>query len=120
MFELMQDIKHPLIIEYKAGHIDDAISHLQKATEQDNASFDLHYNLALLLGKKGFSHRAILCLQTALGLRPDSFLALKSLAVLYQKSSFKLKAIETWERTLDFCPDEQTREGIKRHLVGML
>ena len=28
--------------------------------------------------------------------------------------------IETWERTLGYCDDEEKREGIKRHLVNLL
>jgi DNA-binding response OmpR family regulator len=105
---------------YREGNIDDAILHLGKAIENNPTYFDLHYNLALLLGKKGSKHQAILSLETALGLNPDSFSALKNLAVLYQKTSFKLKAVETWERTLDTCPDKKTRDGIKRHLVDLL
>jgi DNA-binding response OmpR family regulator len=105
---------------YREGNIDEAIARLSEAVKNDSTNFDLHYNLALLLGKKGFAHQAILRLETALGLNPDSFAALKNLAVLYQKTAFKLKAIETWERTLDACPDKKTRDGIKRHLVDLL
>ncbi len=105
---------------YREGNIDDAIAHLSKAIEKDSANFKLHYNLALLLGKKGSKHQAILSLETALDLNPDSFAALKNLAVLYQKTSFKLKAVEAWERTLEACPDPKTRDGIKRHLVDLL
>lgn len=105
---------------YREGNIDEAIARLSEAIENDSTNFDLHYNLALLLGKKGFAHQAILRLETALGLNPDSFATLKNLAVLYQKTAFKLKAIETWERTLDACPDKKTRDGIKRHLVDLL
>jgi DNA-binding response OmpR family regulator len=105
---------------YREGNIDEAITRLSEAIENDSTNFELHYNLALLLGKKGFAHQAILTLETALGLNPDNFAALKNLAVLYQKTAFKLKAIETWERTLDASPDKKTRDGIKRHLVDLL
>ncbi len=105
---------------YREGDIDEAIARLSEAIEHDSTNFELHYNLALLLGKNGFAHQAILTLETALGLNPDNFAALKNLAVLYQKTAFKLKAIETWERTLDACTDKKTRDGIKRHLVDLL
>ena len=45
---------------------------------------------------------------------------MKNLALLYQKAGFKFKAIETWERSLHYCPDDETRESIKTHLVTML
>ncbi len=105
---------------YRAGKIDEAVDLLKKGVGIDPLAFKLHYHLALLLGKKGLNYQAIRSLENALELAPDYFPALKNLAVLYQKAGFKFKAIETWERALGYCEDEETREGIKRHLVSLL
>ncbi len=105
---------------YRAGKLDEAIDLLKKGVGIDPLAFKLHYHLALLLGKKGLSYQAIRSLENALELAPDYFPALKNLAVLYQKAGFKFKAIETWERALGYCADEETREGIKSHLVSLL
>ncbi|MFO8073962.1 MAG: response regulator [Polyangia bacterium] len=105
---------------YRGGDIDRAIELLRKGLEIDPLAFKLHYNLALLLGKKALSYQAIRELENALELAPSYFPALKNLALLYQKAGFKYKSIETWERALHHCPDEETREGIKRHLMSML
>ncbi|MCP4600572.1 MAG: response regulator [Proteobacteria bacterium] len=105
---------------YRNGRIDEAIDLLKKGVSIDPLAFKLYYHLALLLGKKGLSYQAIRSLENALELAPDYFPALKNLAVLYQKAGFKFKAIETWERALGHCTDEETRDGIKRHLVSLL
>jgi DNA-binding response OmpR family regulator len=105
---------------YRGGDIDRAIELLRKGLDIDPLAFKLHYNLALLLGKKSLSYQAIRELENTLELAPSYFPALKNLALLYQKAGFKYKSIETWERALHHCPDEETREGIKRHLMSML
>ena len=59
-------------------------------------------------------------LETAIDLQPRNFSALRNLAVLYQRAGFKHKAVEMWERALGNAPDEETRRGIKDHLVSLL
>lgn len=105
---------------YRKGDIDTAIELLRKGLGIDPLAYKLHYNLGLLLGRKGLSYQAIRELENALELAPDYFPALKNLALLYQKAGFKFKSIETWERALHHCPDEQTRDGIKQHLMSIL
>ncbi|MBI2898426.1 MAG: response regulator [Deltaproteobacteria bacterium] len=105
---------------YKTGDIDGAIAHLKKGVSIDPLSHKLHYHLALLFGKKGLIYQAVQELETAVDLQPHHFQSLKNLAVLYQKAGFKLKAVEMWERAIPEAPDEQTRKGIKEHLVSLL
>jgi DNA-binding response OmpR family regulator len=105
---------------YRTGNIDKAIELLRKGLGIDPLAFKLHYNLGLLLGRKGLNYQAIRELENALELSPDYFPALKNLALLYQKAGFKFKSIETWERALHHCPDDETREGIKQHLMSLL
>lgn len=105
---------------FKKNDIDGAIEHLKQGIAIDPLSDKLHYNLALLYGKKGMNYYAISELETVLELSPGSFQAMKNLAVLYQQAGFKNKAIEMWERAMSVCPDEETREQIKAHLLGLL
>jgi len=105
---------------YQAGDIDKAIDLLRQGLSIDPLAFKLHYNLGLLLGRKGLSYQAIRELENSLELSPEYFPALKNLALLYQKAGFKFKAIETWERALHHCPDDATRDSIKQHLMSLL
>ena len=105
---------------YQDGDLDRAIGLLKEGVGIDPLSFRLHYHLGLLHGRGDNVYEAIHELETAVSLHPRHFSALKNLAVLYQKAGFKHKAIELWERALGAAPDDQTRLGIKDHLVGML
>ncbi len=105
---------------YRAGNIDKAVELLRSGLKIDPLEYKLHYNLALLLGKKSLNYQAIQELESVLELQPGYFPALKNLALLYQKAGFKFKSIETWERALHYCPDDETRDGIKQHLMNLL
>jgi DNA-binding response OmpR family regulator len=121
--DLSQQADHVLqqsVDVYKSGNIDRAIELLRGGIMIDPLAYKLHYNLGLLLGKKSLIYQAIRELENTLELAPEYFPALKNLALLYQKAGFKFKAIETWERALHHCEDDETREGIKRHLMEML
>ena len=120
---LNQDAERELdqgVARYKTGDLDGAIDHLKRGVSIDPLSHKLHYHLALLFGKKGLVYEAVQELETAVDLEPSHFQSLKNLAVLYQKAGFKHKAVEMWERALGHAPDEQTRKGIKEHLVSLL
>ena len=105
---------------FQDGHLDDAIAHLKRGLGVDPLSFKLHYHLGLLFGRRDDLFDAIYELETAIDLQPRSFSALKNLAVLYQRAGFKHKAIEMWERALSSSPDDETRRGIKDHLMSLL
>ncbi len=108
------------ISAYQGGDIDSAIAHLKRGSAIDPLAYRLHYHLGLLFGKKGLVYEAIQALETAVEINGKHFPALKNLAVLYQKAGFKLKAVEMWERALGQAPDENTRQGIKDHLLTLL
>lgn len=115
-----EDILAQSIKAYKSGDVDRAIDLLKRGLEIDPLAYKLHYNLALLLGKKALNYQAIRELESTLELEPNYFPAMKNLALLYQKAGFKFKAIETWERSLHYCPDDDTRNSIKQHLMDIL
>ncbi|MCU0673495.1 MAG: response regulator [Myxococcota bacterium] len=105
---------------YREGDLDGAIAKLREGLAIDPLSFQLHYHLGLLCGRRDEVFEAIHELETAVDLQPRNFSALKNLAVLYQRAGFKHKAIEMWERALASAPDDETRHGIKEHLMTLL
>lgn len=105
---------------YQDGDLNAAIEHLRRGLGVDPLSFKLHYHLGLLYGRRDDLFDAIHELETAVDLQPRHFAALKNLAVLYQRAGFKHKAVEMWERALGSAPDDDTRRGIKDHLVSLL
>ena len=105
---------------FKRGALAEAIGFLKHGIGIDPLSFKLHYHLGLLHGRQEAVFEAINELETAVDLQPRHFLALKNLAVLYQRAGFKHKAIEVWKRALNHSPDDETRRGIKDHLMTLL
>jgi CheY-like chemotaxis protein len=105
---------------YHRGDLEQAIVDLRGAIGLEPNSFRLHYHLGLLYGRRDNVFEAIQEMETALNVSPRNFPALKNLAVLYQRAGFKHKAVESWERALRAAPDEETRRGIKEHLMGLL
>ena len=105
---------------YKRGEIDEAIDHIKRGVALDPLAFRLHYHLGLLYGRRDQLFEGIHALETSVDLSPRNFSALKNLAVLYQRAGFMHKAIEMWERALGSAPDEETRRGIKDHLMSLL
>ncbi len=105
---------------YRNGDLDTAIDHLKRGVGVDPLAFRLHYHLGLLYGRRDQLFDGIHALETSVDLSPRNFSALKNLAVLYQRAGFKHKATEMWERALGSAPDEDTRRGIKEHLMSLL
>jgi DNA-binding response OmpR family regulator len=105
---------------YRNGDLESAIAMLKEGVSIDPLSFQLHYHLGLLHGRADRLFDAIHELETAVDLHARNFSALKNLAVLYQRAGFKHKAIEMWERALGTAPDDDTRQGIKEHLMNLL
>lgn len=105
---------------YREGHVEQAVEELARGVQIDPLSFKLHYHLGLLHGRQENLFEAIHELETAVDLQPRNFSALKNLAVLYQKAGFRHKAVEMWERALASSPDDDTRQGIKEHLMTLL
>jgi DNA-binding response OmpR family regulator len=108
------------IAAYKAGRLDEAVSHLLRGVRIDPLAYRLHFHLGLLYGKQGQVYDAIGELETAVKINSRHFAAVKNLAILYQKAGFRNKAVETWERALTLAADEPTRASIKQHLLNLL
>jgi CheY-like chemotaxis protein len=105
---------------FESGNIDQAIVHLVKGITIDPLAFELQYHLGLLHGRREDHFAAIDALETAVGLSPRHFSALKNLAVVYQRAGFRHKAVETWQRAMANAPDDETRAQIKDHMVTLL
>ncbi|MFW6051857.1 MAG: response regulator [Myxococcota bacterium] len=105
---------------YRRGDLEAAVAKLKEGVGVDPLSFQLHYHLGLLHGRRDELFEGIHELETAVDLQPRNFHALKNLAVLYQRAGFRHKAVEMWERALGSAPDDDTRRGIKDHLMSLL
>jgi DNA-binding response OmpR family regulator len=105
---------------YEQGDVTRAIGFLKEGVAIDPLSFQLHYYLGLMFGRGDSVFEAIHELEAAVDLAPRHFSALKNLAVLYQKAGFRHKAVELWERALRSATDDDTRQGIKEHLLTLL
>jgi CheY-like chemotaxis protein len=105
---------------FENGDIDQAIRHLVAGVGIDPLAFELQYHLGLLHGRREDHFAAIDALETAVGLSPRHFSALKNLAVVYQRAGFRHKAVETWQRAMANAPDDETRSHIKDHMVTLL
>jgi CheY-like chemotaxis protein len=105
---------------YRRGELEPAIAHLRRGIAADPHAFRLHYHLGLLHGRSAQVFEAIDAMERAVELSPKNFAALKNLAVLYQRAGFKHKAVEVWERALGSADDDETRRGIKDHLISLL
>ncbi|HET6339110.1 MAG TPA: response regulator [Polyangiales bacterium] len=105
---------------FESGDIDSAIAHLGTGIAIDPLAFELQYHLGLLHGRREDHFAAIDALETAVGLSPRHFSALKNLAVVYQRAGFRHKAVETWQRAMANAPDDETRGHIKEHMVTLL
>jgi CheY-like chemotaxis protein len=98
---------------YRAGQIDEAIGLLRTGLKDDPLSAKHHFVLANLLQKKALLYEAIDEYEATVDLKPDYFPALTRLAYLYYKKGFSAKAIETWRRSLPYCPDPDLRHNIE-------
>lgn len=105
---------------FESGNIDQAIAHLGSGIAIDPLAFELQYHLGLLHGRREDHFAAIDALETAVGLSPRHFSALKNLAVVYQRAGFRHKAVEAWQRAMANAPDDETRAHIKEHMVTLL
>lgn len=105
---------------FERGDLDSAITQLRAGVDADPSAFELHYHLGLLHGRRDELFAAIHELELALRLQPHNFLAMKNLAVIYQRVGFRHTAIDAWERAAVHAPDQETRTNIKQHMVTLL
>jgi DNA-binding response OmpR family regulator len=105
---------------YQRGDYEAAVQHLELGVRAAPESYRMHYQLALLLGRRGELFRAIAELECSVGLYAGFFPALKNLALLYEKAGFRKKALEAWERAVPTAPDEATRGQIKERVLSLL
>ncbi len=99
--------------KYRAGSVDSAIDLLRDGLKNDPLSAKHHFVLANLLQKQALIYEAIDEYEATVDLKPDYFPALTRLAYLYYKKGFSAKAIETWRRSLQHCPDDGLRQNIE-------
>ncbi len=117
-------LEHERLLEAAAAafleaRADDAIALLRDAIRERPKSFRARYQLGLVLGNVDRLHEAITEVEHAVALDPTCFPALKNLAVLFERSGFRARALEAWERAAPLAPDEATRARVADHVTRL-
>src|SRR5688572_33459945 len=105
---------------YRNGEIGEAIAHLERGVAIDPLAYRLHFHLGLLFAQQSQTYDAIRALERAVEINSRHFAGLKNLAIMYSQAGFRNKAIETWTRSLQLAPDEETRKAIEEHVAALL
>jgi len=100
------------ISQYRDGDAQGAVATLRRALDVDPLSARYHFVLGNILQHLGQRYKAIDAYESTVSLRPDYFPALSRLAFLYYKQGFLKRALETWNLSLDHCPDEDQASRI--------
>lgn len=108
------------MVHYKQKKYEEAEKHLREAAGLDPFSANTHYALANVLLARNQVYDAIRAYEQTIELKPDLFVPLRNLAILYQKKGFRNKAVEMWERALRCSPDEETRKQVREQLLKLL
>ena len=104
---------------YRRGEIVPAVQLLQKAVELAPFSANLNYRLGLLYEKLGENFRAIASLERSADIEPERK-TLSALARLYEKTGFRAKAYEAWERLLRITEDDAETTAIKKRMESLI
>jgi DNA-binding response OmpR family regulator len=107
------------IAHYRQGRTDEAVLTLRRALEVDPLSARYHFVLGNVLQHRGQLYEAIDAYESTTALRPDYFPALSRLAFLYYKQGFAKRALETWNQSLEHCPDEEQATRIRQFMARL-
>jgi Flp pilus assembly protein TadD len=90
------DINHLLgAIRFQQGNLEEALTHLKRATVWPGATAEYHNNLGCVLFKLGQRDGAIAAFERALALNPGFADALNNLGAIHREGSKSLKAVHT-------------------------
>ena len=104
---------------YQEKRYEEAEAALREAATLDPFSANVHYAMANVLLAQNRIYEAMRAYEQTVELKPDLFVPLRNLAILYQKKGFRNKAMEMWERALRYCPEGE-REQVKEQLIKLL
>ncbi|MBW2703029.1 MAG: response regulator [Deltaproteobacteria bacterium] len=104
---------------YQEKKYKEAEAALHEAATLDPFSANVHYAMANVLLAQNRIYEAMRAYEQTVELKPDLFVPLRNLAILYQKKGFRNKAMEMWERALRYCPEGE-REQVKEQLIKLL
>ena len=104
---------------YQEKKYEESETALREAAALDPFSANVHYAMANVLLAQNRIYEAMRAYEQTVELKPDLFVPLRNLAILYQKKGFRNKAMEMWERALRYCPEGE-REQVKEQLIKLL
>jgi len=99
----------------KAGKVDEAIVHLERACEQAPNDYRAFNYLGVAYAQKKLYDRAIGAFNTAVRLRPDAPAVRYNLGLAYEADGLVDRAREEFERALELNPGyENARQALQR------
>jgi DNA-binding response OmpR family regulator len=113
------DLLHRSAAAYRAGEKNQAADLLQQAVALAPFSVDLNRRLGLLHEQLGDPYRAIAAFERVAELE-TSYDNLLQLAQLYERTGFRFKAFEAWERCLWLSPRADVTEKIRAHMGELM
>ena len=108
------------VTHYNQQQYNQAEEVLRQACEYDKLNPQICYALANVLIAKQQPYQAVAEYEKTIELKPDFFLPLRNLAILYQQIGFRNKAVEMWERALRHSPNEEARRTVREQLIKLL
>ncbi len=102
------------IAQYRDGEAEEAVVTIRRALDVDPLSARYHFVLGNILQSQDEHYEAIDAYESTVSLRPDYFPALSRLAFLYYKQGFLKRALDTWNLSLEHCPDEEQAARIRK------
>ncbi|MBN2497847.1 MAG: response regulator [Deltaproteobacteria bacterium] len=104
---------------YQQKRYDEAYQELEEARQLDPFSANVHYAMANVLLARNQVYEAMRAYEQTVELKPDLFVPLRNLAILYQRKGFRNKAVEMWERALR-CSPEGEKQQVREQLLKLL
>ncbi|MFH2006112.1 MAG: response regulator [bacterium] len=104
---------------YRDQKAEEAVATLRRALDVDPLSPRYHFVLGNILQHLELHYEAIDAYENTVSLRPDYFPALSRLAFLYYKQGFLKRALQTWKRCLEHCPDEEQASRIQEFMSSL-
>lgn len=99
----------------KAGKVDEAIAHLERACEQSPGDYRAFNYLGVAYAQKKLYDRAIGAFNMAVHLRPDVAAVHYNLGLAYEADGLTDRAREEFERALELNPSyENAKQAIQR------
>jgi tetratricopeptide (TPR) repeat protein len=104
----------------KAAKYDEALPEYDKALKAEPNNFAYHYGKGNCLILKGDTTKGIASLEKTIEIKNDHIKSYEDLAKIYEKQKKYDKAIENYESTIKYDPDDKKRFAYKIEIIRIL